>query len=42
LISAIDDFLKANPNSNLINIAKSKDFTAYLFSCVNKKYKVEI
>ena len=38
LSSAIDSFLAQNPNANLINIAKSKDFTDYIFSVLRNSY----
>jgi hypothetical protein len=34
----IDNFLSENINTNLINIAKSKDFTDYLFNKIEEKY----
>lgn len=34
----IDVFLTQNQNANLINIAKSKDFTVFLFVQINEKY----
>lgn len=34
----IDSFLKENSGANLINIAKSKDFTEYLFNKIEQKY----
>lgn len=38
LCSHIDRYLIINVNSNLINIAKSKDFTDYLFEQLNVKF----
>ncbi len=38
LNTSIDEYLAENPNSNLINIAKSKEFTEYLLNKVNEKY----
>lgn len=38
LCSHIDKYLTINANSNLINIAKSKDFTDYLFEQLNMKF----
>ena len=38
LSSSIDQYLNLNENSNLINIAKSKDFTDYLFAQLTIKY----
>jgi hypothetical protein len=35
----IDSFLSENQGANLINIAKSKDFTEYLFNKIQEKYK---
>lgn len=34
----IDQYLSAHEGTNLINIAKSKDFTEYLFQQLNNKY----
>lgn len=34
----IDQYLSAHEGTNLINIAKSKDFTEYLFQQLNSKY----
>lgn len=39
LNASIDEYLTENPNSNLINIAKSKEFTEYLLNKVNEKYR---
>ena len=38
LNSSIDNYLLENTNSNLINIAKSKEFTDYLFHAISEKY----
>lgn len=38
LSSKIDEYLKTNPDTNLINIAKSKQFTEYLFEKLEEKY----
>lgn len=38
LNASIDEYLVENPDSNLINIAKSKDFTEFLLDKVNEKY----
>ena len=38
LNQTIDSFLIENPGTNLINIAKSKDFTEYLFNKIEQKY----
>jgi len=38
LAAQIDQYLTLNKNSNLINIAKSKDFTDYLFDQLSLKY----
>ena len=38
LNTSIDEYLTENPNSNLINIAKSKEFTEYILNKVNEKY----
>jgi len=35
---SIDQYLSAHEGTNLINIAKSKDFTEYLFQQLNSKY----
>lgn len=34
----IDSFLNENAGTNLINIAKSKDFTEYIFNKISEKY----
>jgi hypothetical protein len=34
----IDNFLIENPETNLINIAKSREFTEYLFGKLEQKY----
>ncbi|RXK01866.1 hypothetical protein CRV02_05995 [Arcobacter sp. CECT 8989] len=38
LILVIDSYLEQNPDKNLINIAKSKDFTEYILNQVSIKY----
>ena len=40
LSKKIDDYLRANPETNLINIAKNKDFTDYLLERLNNKYSI--
>ncbi|MDX8552331.1 AIPR family protein [Tenacibaculum sp. 1B UA] len=40
LNNSIDSYLSENPSSNLINIAKSKEFTDYLYSKVDERYSV--
>lgn len=38
LNTSIDEYLISTPNSNLINIAKSKEFTEYLLNKITQKY----